>query len=113
MNEGTAIDLAEKRMAQTGITDFLIRYRHLQIAPLATVEIEGDNQFFFLIQPNSYIKVTSKAGVFNIQNNAINEMQYEHRGKIKVTNLYGNRYLHAKFIQVIPITKNTHNGSSR
>lgn len=105
MTEGTAIDLAKKRMQKLGITDYLIRYRHLQIAPLKSIELEGENNFYYLIQPGSYTKVQSKAGVYDLRDNAINEMQYIHRGRITVSNLYQKRYLQVKFIQVIPAHK--------
>ena len=79
MNEGTAIDFAEKRMKELGIENYLVRYRHLQIAPLSQITLDGENHLYLLVQPNIYTRVKSKAGIYNVRNNAINEMQYIHR----------------------------------
>ena len=110
MNEGTAIDFAQKRMKEMGVDTYMIRYRHLQIAPLATISLDGQNHLYYLIQPNQYIRVKSKAGIFDVQDNAVNEMQHVHRGKMTIKNLYQNRYLQVMFIQVIPSNKTQSNG---
>ena len=110
MKEGTAIELAQKRMEELGIDNYLIKYRHLQIPPQKKKVLDGENHIYFLILPSDYVSVSSKAGIYNINDVGINEMQYIHRGKITIENFYLKNYLQVKFIQVIPIHNKDQDG---
>lgn len=110
MNTGFAIDYIPRRMRELGFHEYLTRWRYFQIDAGASLHIDADNEFFILINPNRNISVRSKFGVFDLSDNAINEMQYEHRGKIDVMN-NSRTVLMVLFIQVIPNHKNKHNGS--
>lgn len=103
MKEGTAIELAQKRMEELGIKNYLLRYRTLQLAPLAKLIIDAENHLYYLIEPSVYAIVRSKAGICNLRDITINEMQFVHRGKITIQNQYETNYLLVKFIQVIPM----------
>ena len=106
MTEGLAIELAKRKMEELSVGEnYLLRLRHFQIAPVSKLELKASNELFILLDPDSMIKVFSKAGVYNVQDNKINEMQYLHRGHITVINQGRRAFLHVKFLQVIPKLK--------
>jgi len=98
-----AIDYIPRRMRELGFNDnYLTRWRHFQIDPNGLLKIDADNEFLMLIEPDESLLVRSKFGVFDLRDTAINEMQYEHRGKIYVRNRNSEISLLVLFIQVIP-----------
>ncbi|MBL4898592.1 MAG: hypothetical protein JKX76_02970 [Colwellia sp.] len=102
MTTGFALEYIKRRMLELGFGDrFLLKYRHLQLQAREVRTIDANNQFYLLIEPDDTIAVSSKFGQYNISDRGINEMQYEHRGTIKVSNI-SEGYAYAKFIQVIP-----------
>jgi len=106
MTEGLAIEIAKQKMMEIGVGEnYLIRFRHFQIQPLSKVELKGHNEFLILIQPDRYIKVYSKAGIYNELDNGINEMQYVHRGVTVLFNQQTRGTLQVKVLQVIPTLK--------
>lgn len=106
MTEGTAIEIAKKMMLELGIgDDYIFRYRHFQIAPQKEVKIKGYNELYILLHPEADLKAYSKAGIYNIQDKGINEMQYVHRGYITLINQGKGAYLQVKVLQVIPKLK--------
>lgn len=106
MTEGLAIEIAERKMKELGVGDnFLIRLRHFQIPPASKIELDAENELLILVKPDEYVKMYSKAGIFNLRDNRINEMQYIHRGKTWIINQETKRYLQVKIIQVIPNIK--------
>ena len=105
MNTPFAIDYVPRRMRELGFgNNYLTRWRHFQLEPAGTLRIDADNEFFLLINPNRNISVRSKFGVYDLSDPGINEMQYEHRGKIDVVN-NSRAYMMVLFIQVIPTHK--------
>lgn len=56
---------------------------------------------FLLVQAGNDLKVKSEFGVYDLFDTGINEQQYEHQGKITITNT-SKILKHIKFIQVIP-----------
>lgn len=106
MTEGLAIELAKRKMEELSVGEnYLLRFRHFQIAPVSKLELKASNELFILIDPDSMIKVFSKAGVYNVQDNKINEMQYIHRGNITVINQGKKEFMQVMFLQVIPKLK--------
>ncbi|MDP1800828.1 MAG: hypothetical protein Q8L81_05720 [Bacteroidota bacterium] len=102
MNVQFALEYTKRRMQELGYGDaYILRWRFLQIDANATIKLEGNNEYYLLINPNIGIKVSSKTGVFDLTDTSINEMQYEHRGKIEVKNITGEKKF-VLFIQVIP-----------
>ncbi len=108
MKEGTAIEIIERKMCEMGQKNYLIRYRHFQVHPGETLIVQATNQFFALIAPSTPIKVESKAGIYDLEDAGINEMQYLHRGKITIENTSQKQIAHIKFIQAIPTHKTKH-----
>lgn len=102
MNIAFALDFIPRRMRELGYGDnYIIRWRHFQLEPYQSLKIDGDNEYYLLINPDENVKVRSKAGVFDLTDEAINEQQYEHRGKIQIKSILKATQL-ILFIQVIP-----------
>jgi hypothetical protein len=101
-----ALDYIPRRMQELGFgNNYLTRWRHFYIGPEATLNIDAANEFFMLITTSNNVKVKSKLGIYDLRDTGINEMQYEHRGKIEVTSLSPAGYTLVLFIQVIPTHK--------
>lgn len=100
-----ALDYIPRRMCEMGFGEnYITRWRHFQIGPEASLKIDADNEFFMLIAPDGSMRVKSKFGVYDLRDTGINEMQYEHRGKIEITNI-STAWNMVLFIQVIPTHK--------
>lgn len=110
MEEGTGIAIAKSKMKELGIAeeDYLIRYRHFRLDPSEKRHVAGDNHHYILIYPYYNVKVESKMGIYDMEDDGVNEMQHVHTGKILLENQSKNR-MDVKFIQVIPIEKRTDN----
>ena len=105
MNEGTAIEIAKFKMKELGVgRKYLLRYRHFHLDLKEKREIKGENHLFILVSNGRGFKVESKAGIFNLMDNGVNEQQHVHRGLIQIENT-SRRRIEIKFIQVIPLLK--------
>ena len=80
---------------------YTLRVRHFVLQPHEVRKVDGHNQFFILIEPYCDLRIESGAAVFDLTENNINELEYEHRGDMAITN-YSVFVNHARFIQVIP-----------
>ena len=96
-----ALEYIRRRMAEMGYKDYLLRFRHLVLRVNETREIIGYNQIFMLIEPVPDIRIESDVGLFDVNEDHANEMQYEHRGRIKTTNLSLSPS-NVRFLQGIP-----------
>lgn len=106
MTEGTAYRIAVCMIHERGHCqeDYLIRYRHLMLDAKESRTLKGENNLFILIDGNYAVKVSSKAGVFNMRDAGINEQQHVHRGLVKLENVIGHRS-DIRFLQFIPKQK--------
>ena len=86
---------------------YLIRFRHILLKLGEVREITAYNQIFLLIEPMPNIRIESDVGLFDLTEDHANEMQYEHRGRIRITNL-SLVPTNARFLQAIPINMNDH-----
>lgn len=112
MTTALAQDYIRGRMLELGYGDnYYIRLRHYVLRPLEIITVDADIHFFLLIQPPVMIRVQSTYGIYDLTVDNVNELQYEHQGKIEVEN-YASYLVHIQFIQVI-ITKNYDNAISR
>jgi hypothetical protein len=103
MTSDLALDYIARRMKEMNYgKDYLIRYRHVVLKVNETREITAYNQIFLLIEPIQSIRIESDVGLFDLTEDHANEMQYEHRGRIKITNL-ALTITNARFLQAIPI----------
>ena len=106
MTEGTALDFAKSKMNELGVEDYRLRYRHIIFKGREKKILKGENQLFIFIQSYGQVKITSKAGIYDRTDAAINEMQYIHTGLIEIEN-NSTRQTEVRMIQVIPTYKNT------
>ncbi len=89
------------RMKELGIVNYYVRYRCLNVSPAVTMTIEAWNEYYYAIDVPALFDIKSKAGQCNFQDSRLTELQFEHRGKITLTNL-GKVNSILRFIQVIP-----------
>ena len=103
MTSDLALEYIERRMKEMGYgKNYLLRFRHILLKINEVREITAYNQIFLLIDPMSSIRIESDVGLFDVNEDHANEMQYEHRGRIKITNL-SLTPTNARFLQAIPI----------
>ena len=89
-------------MQELGVNNnYLLKFRHLVIQPNDIVIVDAYNEYFLLVQAGNDLRVKSEFGVYDLFDTGINEQQYEHQGKITITNT-SKILKHIKFIQVIP-----------
>lgn len=106
MTSDLALEYISRRMAEMGHEkQYMIRFRHILLKVGEVREITAYNQIFLLIDPISTIRIESDVGLFDVNEDHANEMQYEHRGSIKIMNL-SLTPTNARFIQAIPINTN-------
>ena len=97
-----AIQYIPRRMKELGHSNnYMVRWRHFLLDGNDTLVIKAYNEYYLLIEPSSDFKVRSKAGVYDINDVSINEMQHEHRGEITVYN-QSKAPQSILFIQIIP-----------
>lgn len=100
-----AIDYIRRRMIELGFGDsYYLRFRHFVLKAKQETEVDGDNQLFILVDPKDSVSVHSVFGIFDLTIDSVNELQYEHQGKISLKN-NSSSVQHARFIQVIPKNK--------
>jgi hypothetical protein len=100
-----AIDYIRRRMVELGFNDsYHLRFRHFVLKGKQETEVDGDNQLFILVDPRDSISVESVFGIFDVTVDNVNELQYEHQGKITLKN-NSSIVQHVRFIQVIPKDK--------
>lgn len=103
MTSDLALEYIRRRMTEMGYSkDYLIRFRHVLLKVNEIREIVAYNQIFLLIEPVHDIRIESDVGLFDLTEDHANEMQYEHRGRIRLMNL-SSLPVNARFLQAIPI----------
>ena len=112
MTSDLALEYISKRMMEMGYgKNYLIRFRHLLFRAQEKRELSGYNQMYVLVEPTKDIRIESDVGLYDQNEDHANELQYEHRGAIKITNL-SPLLNNVRFIQAIPINKENDNGSN-
>ena len=102
MTTNFALEYIPRRMQELGVNNnYLLKFRHLVIQPNDKVIVDAYNEYFLLVQAGNDLKVNSEFGVYDLFDTGINEQQYEHQGKITITNT-SKILKHIKFIQIIP-----------
>lgn len=101
MTQNLAIEYIARRMSELCDIDYHLRFRHLRLQPGEQRILLAHTDLFILVEPPTDVRVHSDIGVFDVGMDMAKELQYEHRGTIRITNLsiFAN---HIRFIQVIP-----------
>lgn len=102
MTTGFALDYIPRRMCELGHgSQYIMRYRHIVLKPKETKTINAPNQLFLLVDPCGDLRIESTGGLYDQSEDQVNELNYEHRGEIVITN-QSIFISHVRFIQVIP-----------
>jgi hypothetical protein len=110
MTSELALEYIRMRMSEMGYSNkYLLRFRHLVFQPGETREVVGYNQIFMLIEPTRDMRIESDVGLYDLSEDDANELQYEHRGIIKITN-HSSLINNVRLIQVIPINNGSNDG---
>jgi hypothetical protein len=105
MTAALAHSYISERMKELGHEGrYHLRLRHFVVDPLATRKIEAGLQLYILAEPKECIRIQSEMGIYDVAETAANELQYEHQGKMELTN-YSTQVQHVLMIQVIFKTK--------
>lgn len=104
MTSDLALDYIRKRMYEMGYNNYLIRFRHLLFRANEVRELTGYNQVYILIEPTANVRIESDVGLYDLSDDHANELQYEHRGLIRITNL-SSIINNIRFIQAIPVNQ--------
>jgi hypothetical protein len=102
MTTQLALEYIPKRMCELGHgSQYILRLRHFVLKPFEKREINVNNNLMILVEPFCDARIESSEGVFDLSEDLINEIHYEHRGELKIINhsIFIN---HIRFIQVIP-----------
>lgn len=111
MTSDLALDYVTRRMKEMGYgKDYLIRFRHVLLKVNEVRELTAYNQIFLLIDPIASLRIESDVGLFDLNEDSANELQYEHRGRIRLTNLSLSP-TNARFLQAIPINADINAGN--
>ena len=101
MTPELANEYVKRRMRELGYGDnYRIRFRHFVLGPLEERKIDARLQLLILAVPKECIRIQSDMGVFDVAEFSTNELQYEHKGSVQLTN-YSPIPQQVQMIQVI------------
>jgi hypothetical protein len=98
MTIALALEYIKRR---TELQDSTIQFRHFVLQPKERIMVQANQQLFVLVDPAPMVSVKSDFGIYDLSANAVNEMHYEHQGKIRIRNNSATTQ-HIQFIQVMP-----------
>ncbi len=97
-----AHEYVKRRMIELGYGDkYHMRLRHFVLQGVEKRTEKAYGSYFILVSEPTNVQIKSQNGVFDLDNNNVNEMVYEHHGKITITNT-ARSIARVRFIQVIP-----------
>lgn len=104
MNSALVYEYIKRRMVELGHGDkYSILFRHVVVESGSKVNITAYNELWVLIEPVEMVEIISASGFYDLSVNLSNELQYEHTGVIEIKSYAGDRPLHVRFVQAIPI----------
>lgn len=88
MNQYLALEYIAERMRELGFENrYSLRFKHLRLQPSETLKLKGSpQQLYVLVEPAEEIRVESHKGIFDLSDDRINELQYEHSGSLTIIN---------------------------
>ncbi|MGZ4064216.1 MAG: hypothetical protein ACXVP0_14675 [Bacteroidia bacterium] len=102
MTIALAIEYIPRRMKDLGFgSDYYLRFRHFVLQAAEQLNIDADNHYYILVDEVADVSIASDFGIYDLSDPAVNEQNYEHQGKISITN-NASGTTHVRFIQVIP-----------
>ena len=101
MTPELANEYIKRRMKELGHeNNYHIRFRHLVLGPMEVRKMDLHLQLLILAAPKENIRIQSDMGIFDVAEFATNELQYEHRGTVVITN-YSAMPQQVQLIQVL------------
>ena len=97
-----ALQYIPKRMQEMGFKNqYHLRLRHLVLQPQDERKLDAFNQLILLVDEVQEVRIESDTGIYDLTEENVNELTYEHQGEVVITNQssFVNRI---RFIQVIP-----------
>jgi hypothetical protein len=102
MHQAIVMDYIQRRMQELGFGDkYIVRLKHLALEPMDKITIQTASDLYVVIDMPEDLRVESDRGVFDLSDDDISELEYEHSGLITITNQYTFKN-HLKMIQAIP-----------
>lgn len=102
MDASIVVEYIRKRMIELGYGDnYYLRIRHIVLHAAEIFELGGSDHLYILMEQVEGVTIESTFGYFDLGDTGSNELQYEHQGKIKITN-YSTDICHVRFLQAIP-----------
>lgn len=101
MTEALAIEIARSKIRELDVKEFVLRYRHIRLDSDQRRTLSADNEFYIIVARMPLLIVKSKAGVYDLQDESLRELQHVHTGKITLINTVAQS-MEVKFLQVIP-----------
>lgn len=102
MHPSIVMEYIKTRIRELGLgEEYVIRFKHIPVPPTGNLTLRTAKDFFVIIDMPEDLRIESERGVYDLSDQNLSEIEYEHRGTIQITNLY-NFFNHLKMIHVIP-----------
>jgi hypothetical protein len=97
-----ALSYIRKKMKDIGLGNrYQIKYRHINIPANDAIVIDASNHYYIILNNPIKISVVSDYGIYDADDEQLNEYQYEHTGPMKIINK--SAFVQSiRMIQVIP-----------
>jgi hypothetical protein len=107
-----------RKMKELGFgNDYVLAFRELVVPDSVALEIDAQREYYFFIGKDAPsgggvigpisggpVRIESEMGVYDLSDTKLNEIVYEHTGKITISNASGSPAF-LQFIVVIPVRK--------
>ena len=102
MDTAIVMEYVRMRMSEFGYGEnYSVRLRHIVLQASEIREIDSSDHLYILVEQVSGVSIQSTFGFFDLGSTNVNELQYEHQGKI-VMNNYSPAIVSVRFVQAIP-----------
>ena len=102
MDTAIVMEYVRMRMSEFGYGEnYSTRLRHFVLQASEIREIDSSDHLYILVEQVSGVSIQSTFGFFDLGSTNVNELQYEHQGKI-VMNNYSPEIVSVRFVQAIP-----------
>jgi hypothetical protein len=97
------IDYVKNKVRERGYDEgsCYIEFRHFSLYAGEIRMIDAYSEFYYLMYADKDLSIRSEFGSYDLNDNKINEQQYEHQGRITITNKT-KIVKHIIFYQAIP-----------
>jgi hypothetical protein len=86
MTEQFIYEHIKQRTKDLGYSNYRVSQRDLTINADAVLKIKAFNQFYYILQADPGLSISSENGEYDKQNPMIEENVYDHTGVIEITN---------------------------